>query len=168
MEDDMETPDFWPWPVDVKNLWKRGGLNAPLFKEMRGQRLSGEVSSAAEFMRAALADGWSLRKTYEQEPAETAFTMERDGFKLLGLARRGDECGPPLPTGSINIWGPDGLAIKTPIKYPGFETIKAGLEHCSACGKYGVKTQRVGFANRVCADCAPELRKTIETPGWCD
>ena len=67
----------------------------------------------------------------------------------------------------VYLWGPDGLSIKPEAPY-NWKRIKEGLRVCGWCGAAGVHTERVGFANRVCAKCIPEAQGKIEQPGWDD
>lgn len=115
--------------------------------------------------RHALADdGWQVLPTYGHEPVERAWRAYRDGFIISGLCRV-DEHGNPKGCPELCGWGPDGLAINIPKAYS-FAAIKAATLQCGVCGAEGVETERVAFANRSCAACAPGLRKQIETPGW--
>jgi hypothetical protein len=130
-------------------------------------RLAGEVASANAWRLAAEADGWTFRQTYSHEPVEQAFSAERDGFKIQGLARIGDDHG--LPHGQISGWCDRGISLMPmPIIYPGFAAIKALARHCPVCGADEVATHRVAFASRACEKCAPDLREKLERPGWCD
>lgn len=133
------------------------------------------LEGVRQFVADAVRDGWTIRQTYPGgEPQESAATLTRDGFKIMALAR--DYTGEGVagafrPTvsymASINIWGPDGLAIQPPQFYD-FAAIAAGLRHCEYCGADDVVTQRVGFAGRTCAACHPKQAKVQEYPGWCD
>jgi hypothetical protein len=170
----METPTHWPWPSDVRGLWKSnplGGpsiLNKPLFREMRQARKDGEVAAAQAWRDAAILDGWDARPTYKHEGMNRAFSLERDGWLTMGLARPGDDEAPPLPNGMITVYAPDKLQVLVPIVYPGMDVLASMARRCDKCERMDVDTRRVGFANRVCADCHPEMQAAIETPGWCD
>jgi len=151
-----EIPINWPWPSN---------MTGRLHTELRAERMKGEVAAASDWRHAAEADGWEFSQTYKHEPVEHAFRVSREGFIVLGLARPG---GYLLPTGSINVWGPDSLSIDpVPIVYPGFAALKSLARRCPECGTEDVDTMRVSFANRCCANCAQELRKELERPGWC-
>jgi hypothetical protein len=137
-----------------------------------------KIGSLKEFERvcqwrdAAIADGWEATPTYgESESIERACRLEHpDGF-VAQIITRFDEnpCyGVKWRANStISIWGPDRLAIKEPYKYNMGE-IKANLRLCDYCKEYVEETVRVGFANRSCKKCAPEMIKKIEVPGWCN
>jgi len=172
-----DKPTHWPGPVDMRNLWTRrwdeakrqnvSERNETLWQAMKFGLLGGEVAAAEQFRKDAEADGWIFAATYQHEPIDRAFTGAKGGFKIQGLARGGDDGS--LPTGQINIWGPDGISISpVPIAYPGFEAIRALARYCPECKGENVDTVRVAFANRCCLQCAPGLRKKLERPGWCD
>lgn len=154
------TPTHWPWPVDIRGI--RGNRDA--WERERQKRLAGEVAAANQWRLDAEADGWKFKPTYGHEPVEHAFRALREGYVIQGLARPGDDF---LPRGSINMWCPEGIDISPiPIIYPGFDAIKALRNRCPVCGAEGVDTVRVAFANRACNNCAPALRRELETPGW--
>lgn len=118
---------------------------------------------------AAVADGWTITPTYGREDVSRASTLARDGYKAMLLTRE------PIPGDrwattqeyTLNLWCPRGIDIRPPAVYD-WAKIVAGTRTCSVCGATDVDTQRVAFANRACAACAPALRKKMETPGWCD
>jgi hypothetical protein len=122
-----------------------------------------------EWRDAAVADGWSIAPTYAPtETIEQSATLEKDGFKAQILTR--DNVNPRSSPNkiceyTIFAWGPDRLSVRITFPYD-WERIKASLTTCPECKRAGIPTERVGFANRVCAECAPALRKRIETPGW--
>lgn len=107
---------------------------------------------------AAIADGWIAEPTYGHEPVERAFTLTRDGFKIMGILR-------PDTLASLNAWGPDGLAINLPEQYS-WDAIAAAIQLCMACGNVSTVVHRVGFAGRVCPVCLPAQQKLHEFPGW--
>lgn len=121
-----------------------------------------DFAAVADFREAAIADGWSI-EPLSQEPIESWAKIEKDGFVGHVLARR--NVGKWKYQARVSLWGPDGIDIKPPRVY-NWDEINKGLRHCPVCGADGVATERVGFANRSCAKCSPELRKQIETPGW--
>ena len=136
----------------------------PIPPEIRRQREEA-VRIATEWREAAKQDGWSCRATYEgHESVETAFTLEREGFKAIGLARPMKDNG-MWPCGEISIWGPDRLQILPPFPYD-WEQIKAGVRRCNYCNATDVETVRISFAGRCCRACRPELAKKYERPGW--
>jgi hypothetical protein len=123
---------------------------------------------AKGFRDDAIADGWNIEKTYENESVDSASTLTKNGFKMLVITRNHQS--PVIRTqrviqGSVNIFGPDGLAIESPVKYS-WELIEKGLHKCCFCKADGKKTVKVGFTNRVCEDCLPKAKKKFETPGW--
>lgn len=127
---------------------------------------AGRLDLVARYREAAVADGWSMRPTFGCESIEGAATLEKDGFTMQTIAR------PPASPGgwyhaSINIWGPDRLAVKPPDEYS-MEAIRAGLRCCHYCDVTDVDTQRVSFAGRCCAGCVDQQRRVLEQPGWCD
>lgn len=130
------------------------------------------VEAVREYVEAAIADGWSARPSYKGEPQESAATLERDGFKMHTIARvRTIEPymrrNTPRYTAEVSIWGPDGAGVEPPPDYS-FEAIQAGVRACPECGRTGVDTVRVAFANRACTDCAPALTAKLCKPGWCN
>jgi len=124
-----------------------------------------------EWIQAATDDGWSSGPTYESEPVAWAGRMEKEGFVVSYLLRpigrkgfkdRIEKSGEV----ALHGWCPKGISIR--FKHPySWEQIQAETTRCPQCGKGDVKTVRVGFANRACEDCEPDMRKRIETPGWC-
>ncbi len=128
----------------------------------------GRLDAARAFRDAAAADGWSIAPTYgASESVERAASLERDGFKMMVMARTSGEGAKWRYEAKISIWGPDGLAIKPPNEYD-FSAIAASLRRCNYCPATDVDTQRVGFAGRCCEACLPEQRKRVEYPGWTD
>lgn len=166
---------YGPWKDSgIKGLWRTEGRdsfgrpknvrNEELHIRLTFERVRNRALCDA-WREAAIADGWSIEPIYVHEPQEHAFKLTREGFVIHGLARPIPGPNDTTPVPQLNIWGPDGLAIEPPLTYDG-EAIKRGAETCGACGDYPVKTERVGFANRFCAKCAPSHRAAIETPGW--
>ncbi len=176
------TVTHWPWPADMRSVWLPGPpdrwgratsvRNDAIWHELHAGRLANEVAAAQKWLLDIAVDGWSLRPTYEHEPMSQAFTGERDGFKLMGLARPGDPVDKPhgsLPHGEISMWCDRRISVSPlPIVYPGFEAIRALARTCPECKAEDVPTVRVAFANRCCHACAPALRAKLERPGWCD
>jgi hypothetical protein len=132
-----------------------------------------QLEAVRAWVKAAEADGWSLRPTFpKNETAESAATLERDGFKLMTLARVHQPQDRPglrkraeFYAVSIHLWGPDGVAIEPPPLYD-WGAVRAGLRKCPECGAEDVETFRVAFANRACGSCRPALAKALEFPGW--
>jgi len=178
----MEAPTHWPWPADMRKVWLPGPPDRwgrrtsvrddKLWHEMHRNRLAGEVAAARQWLYAAEQDGWKARPTYKHELVTEAFTCERDGFKIQGLARIGDDPDKPhgsMPHGSITMWCDRRINVSPlPIVYPGWDAIKALTRRCPECGSEDVPTYQVAFANRCCASCLPGLRAKLERPGWCD
>lgn len=121
------------------------------------------VELARLWCAAAIADGWHGEPTYPNELFIHAWRLTRDGYTILGLSRPGTD--KFMPTASVHIWGPDGLAIKPPLEYDS-DAIIAGARTCSYCGEMDVSTHRVGFAGRACYQCLPDAKRKVETPGW--
>jgi hypothetical protein len=131
-----------------------------------------EAKEAADAYReAAVADGWSIRPTYDSEPVTSAASLDKEGFHMSILARINDLKRYPnvknLYDIDISIWGPDSLAVEPPKQYY-MEAIRKGLRFCGCCGKTDVDTVRYSFAGRCCKECQPNLRAIHEKPGWCD
>lgn len=109
----------------------------------------------------AMQDGWSSRPTYgSHEPETSAFTLEKDGFSIMGYARIRFDC-------SLHGWGPDKLSIVVPNEY-NFLKLKENMLLCQECNNYVNHVQRVAFCNRVCDSCFDYARKKYEYSGWCD
>lgn len=125
------------------------------------------VAACTRWREAAAADGWAVRAAYQGEELERAWTAERDGFKVLGIARGELRHGARLATATLSIWGPDGMAISPPPVYD-WDAIQRGAATCLECEAHPVETQRVGFVGRYCRPCADRLRPSIERQGWCD
>lgn len=155
-----------PWndADGVKGLWPvRGGpRNEQVFEAIRLRR-SEHLRLCLIWKAAAEADGWEFSPTYQSEPVDHAFSGTKDGFKIQGLARPGND--ETCPCASIHIWGPDGLAVQTPLEYS-MEAIRQGTRTCNYCGTEDVDTTRVGFAGRCCQSCLPTIRPQVETRGW--
>lgn len=163
---DTHTGEMWSYRD--RDRWGRATRsvrNDALWDALVAER-SGFVDLCREWCAAAVADGWSIKPTYgDHEAVERAFTLERDGFKISGIARM--DSGTGMPSAGIHIWGSDHLAIKPPLTYD-WEAIKRGAATCSKCGANPIETERVGFAGRYCAPCATVERPKIETPGWAE
>ncbi|WP_298800045.1 hypothetical protein [uncultured Devosia sp.] len=121
------------------------------------------IEKALAWRESAIRDGWASRPTYGHEPEHQAFSLDRAGFHVSGLARPATE--DTVGSGHIECWGPDGLHIAVAETYD-WPAILDGVTTCGYCHKTGVDTKRVGFAGRCCASCLPDMRKAIETPGW--
>jgi len=119
---------------------------------------------AVQFREAMVADGWSIKPSFDNESLERATDLEKEGFKCMILTRTG-VCAKYEYRVDINIWGPDGLAIIPPEFYD-WEKITAGQRRCNYCGKENVETHRVGFAGRVCDECGATVAARVERPGW--
>jgi hypothetical protein len=124
-----------------------------------------EIDEVSAFREAAIADGWEAKPGSAGELIESYAYLTKDGFTMHVLARRQEGMKFKFQA-SVNIWGPDGLAIQLTGPIYDWESIKAGLRRCAECGKEDVDTQRYSFAGRCCADCRPELAKKHEYTGW--
>lgn len=123
------------------------------------------LDAAYAWRDAAVSDGWFLTQTYASEDVDRSFTLTKDGFKVSGITRTDLSNRKWKYEVSINGWGPDGMVIKLPKIYDG-EIIKKGINHCNYCNADNVKTERVGFAGRCCANCIGAQRAISEKPGW--
>lgn len=134
-----------------------------------------DYSAVVAWRTAALADGWTLENVYEIEPAQSYGKIAKEGFTGHVCARVTTEMQAIYPhhrskwkyEAQIHLWGPDGLAIKSPDVY-NWNVIIGNSHTCSACGAVVVKTFRYGFAGRCCEACLPAMRAQHEQPGWCD
>lgn len=120
--------------------------------------------AAKAFRKAAVEDGWSIKPTYSSESVDSASTLRRDGFQMSILTRRLDNLKYKYSV-SIDIWGPDELVVMVPDVY-GWEPIRRNLNRCNYCKKYVATCTRVSFAGRVCPDCDPKVRPSLERQGW--
>jgi hypothetical protein len=123
-----------------------------------------QLARVRAWVEAAVADGWTrtastggLCDLNRGQWSALVITRVLAGF--LGVS--------PRYQAIIHLWGPDLLAVDPGEVYD-WARLQRGLRHCYACGAMDVPTQRVGFADRVCAACLPALKARIETPGWCD
>lgn len=155
-----------PWDDGdgVKGLWPGRGQprNEQVHKAICIRRTE-HLRCCRIWKVVAEADGWVFSPTYQNESVDHAFRGTREGFTIQGIARPGGEG--KSPSASIHIWGPDGMAVRTPLVYS-MEAIRAGARTCNYCGAEDVDTVRVGFAGRCCRSCEPTIRPQIETPGW--
>lgn len=157
---------MWSYPPGHGRFPAKSGIRNDALWEAKEAERRTFVERAHKWREAAIADGWQAEPTYgDHEPLEQAWKLRRDGFTIQGLSRPGSD--KMLPSADVHIWGPDGLAIEPPAEYD-FAAIVRGSQTCSECGAHPVTTERVAFANRVCAECAPDARRRYETPGWCD
>ncbi len=122
------------------------------------------LQQVCEWRDAAVADGWQMAPTGSNTPAEHRATLTKDGYIVLVDSYAAGTYWVKQDTADISIWGPDGLAIKTPEPYS-MKDIIAGTKVCAECGKVG-ETVRVGFAGRVCPACRVKLAPKLEYPGW--
>ncbi len=161
--------NIWPFPTDMRNLWTRGPNGKSVRNEARWAALElerlKEAQAAQDWFYAALADEWTAKATYPNEPTAQAFSLEKEGFHVQGLAR--PSTAKMLGGGSIYVWGPDKLALRCPIIYSSEFLIKE-LKTCSNCNNYPVETFCYSFAGRCCKQCLPEMKRLHEKPGWCD
>lgn len=129
------------------------------------------VEDAAAFRDAAVADGWTIRPTYDHEPQHSAASLDRDGWHMSVLTRTDSDFPVgPNSVGSVSLWGPDRAHVETPDVYS-MEALEKGLRECGYCDRKDVDTFQVAFASRVCAECLPEQKRIQEwtsgTSSWC-
>jgi len=135
------------------------------------------------FIKAAIADGWSIEPTYESENVMRAGTLKKaagegNEWHLTYINRPEMTCyNDPefkkLFGGRIHMWGPDGLAIPIDEKDTengGYDwtALQAALRTCGYCHATNVETTRISFAGRCCLACRndKELTRKVEYPGW--
>jgi len=123
------------------------------------------IEAVRKWVADAVADGWTIRPTYESEPVESAAKMHKDGFTAMALMRVHEAGKKWKYEAQLSVWGPDGLAIR-PSPYYDFTALKAGLRNCPVCRATDVETERYAFAGRCCAVCLPKMREMHEEPGW--
>jgi hypothetical protein len=112
---------------------------------------------------SAIADGWRHRDMYSKD--STACELHFESFTMQIITRKFAVKSLNKYQASVNIWGPDELAILPPDKY-NMDDIRAGLTTCYYCKTANVKVQRVGFAGRCCDKCLQKERLRQEFPGW--
>ena len=124
------------------------------------------IADVHAFLEAAVADGWIATESYPgHEPLKQAFTLNKDGWIVHGLARPKGWAHYTRDCADLVAWGPDRLQIVMPKTYSA-EAMQAGLRTCQNCGATDVETQRYSFAGRCCAACRPEMARLTEYPGW--
>lgn len=157
----------WPDPQDLPIQATWGMMDAEIERLPLARFRADAVERCHDWRAAAEADGWLIRPTYANEDILTAWTGERDGFKVQGIARPIGHHGSGLPVATLSIWGPDQLAIKPPAIYS-MDAILIGSQTCHRCQAHPVQTERVAFAGRYCATCAPIERNVQERGNWCE
>ncbi len=119
------------------------------------------LKAARQYRLDALADGWIEEKPeHSKDPLNQYSHLSRDtGWKMHVMARINPEGSTSKYQCSVDVWGPDGLVVRTPNVYSR-EELKRGVKHCNVCGADNVKTQRYSFAGRGCKSCCekPEQR----------
>lgn len=125
-----------------------------------------DLDAAHQYRVDAEADGWACEPLYAREDVTRAARLTRDGFVMHVIARDNSSRGykEKFETG-VNIWGPDGLAVKPPRPYGGMDAVVDAASRCNNCGNTG-GYERYSFAGRCCLACLPEMRKKHEQPGW--
>lgn len=121
-----------------------------------------EVIPVRDWIKAAIADGWSIRPTYEHESVERAARLYKNGWTAMILMRPPEKSRGVI---DITVWADDGLVVTVPLVYS-WEQLLEGKKKCHYCNSIGVKTERLGFAGRCCGDCIEKQRKIHEFPGW--
>lgn len=158
------TEPLWTY-VGPPGIGRKSIRNDALWAAIVADRLT-LIPLAHAYRDAAVADGWSLRATYEHEAVERAASLERDGWVMLIISRapRDDT---EMPTSSVCIWAPDKAQIRPPLTYD-FAAMTAATKVCTQCKAEGVETKRLAFASRVCAACEESYARTHMGPGWCE
>lgn len=123
-----------------------------------------KFAAANAWREAAIADGWEATPCYSSEPLTAMCHLSRDGFKVRVASR--EKQGKWKYMADVCGWGPDGLSIRLPTVYSGFELIQQQLRHCNKCEADDVDTQQYSFAGRCCSNCIDQARKQHEYPGW--
>jgi hypothetical protein len=111
-----------------------------------------EIADVRAWREAAIKDGWAISPLYHGEDFDHSCRLAKEGFLTQ------------IVSGSIMLWGPDGLIVDTPWPYSWIALV-SGLEICGVCGARG-KTVRVGFAHRVCPECRAKRLPKDEPRGW--
>lgn len=124
-----------------------------------------QYDAAIAWRDAAIADGWEASPAYDTEDIGRACRLRRDGFEVQVITR--EKVGKWKYEAQVNVWGPDGMCVN-PMKTYNWTDLVDGLRVCDQCKKTDRDTKRVGFANRVCAECFESAKQRIEVPGWCD
>jgi hypothetical protein len=137
-----------------------------------------------EYVEAMLADGWTLNHGpwstgyADNEPhvsvGDRTVTLTRDDFVVWFVDRTNQPTRwrpKAYDEQWTASWAGNGLhAIKLPETYSwqAFLDAKALCPECLR--RVGVENLRsLGFAGKICVDCdrdKPEIRKTVEFPGW--
>lgn len=123
-----------------------------------------DVEDVREWVRAAIADGWTQGAYFDSESIDQSCRLERDGFKVSVLTRTNRPGVYPFEA-SINAWGPDGMVVQVPRPYDG-DAIRRGVETCNLCGVFPIQPHRYSFAGRCCDGCLSGARRSYEKPGW--
>ena len=129
-----------------------------------------EYEEVIQFKKAAIADGWIPRPTYQNsnvDSIDTACSLTKDDYKMSVISRVKEKPRKWKYEANVAIWGPDTLSISVPHIYS-MKAIEKGLRICGWCGKPNVDTQRVAFCNRVCKACRSAAQEKLEFPGWCN
>ena len=116
-----------------------------------------ENTQIQQFYEDLLADGWKDIPQPEMYDHLVQFTKDEFIVSIFNSKAVDGE--------SAHAWGPDALSLELPMPYD-FEQMKRNLRKCGICGREDVDTQRVAYADRVCAKCLPAARKSLERPGW--
>lgn len=122
------------------------------------------LEAVRQWRDAAIADGWTERDM-DNDPRRRRSHLNRDGYTAHTVTREGSDGSKWKCEAAIYLWGPDGPAIEPPSIYD-WAAITAGQRHCPVCGRDGVETFRIAFANRACAECRPCLRAKLEVGNW--
>lgn len=144
------------------NNWKQPHHPNLSWDERVAERLP-MIAQAIKWCDAAIADGWVLSPTYKLESVDTAFTLKKGGWYVIGIARMADKL---LGQGEIAAWSPDGTAVPAPLEY-NMADLEREAQTCQFCGLYPTKLFRVAFASGACAECQPKEQAKLPR-NWAD
>ena len=101
-----------------------------------------QLEAVRRYVADAVADGWSIAPTYQNESVDRAARLKREGFVMQVLMRTHE---PSLHKwqfeAKVHLWGPDGLALNPPAAY-NFAEIEKSTRTCNHCGATDIHTVR--------------------------
>ena len=120
---------------------------------------------AEKYKETMEKDGWTFKYLFHEN--DPIFKGYKDGYVCQLSLRNKDVDDFDSSFKRINMWKPDGIAIKAPYIYS-WEEIVNNSNICDICGKHSEKIVKIAFANKSCPSCEKEARKKYEFPGWCN